>query len=272
MYYIYCYTNKINQHKYIGQTNNIERRKREHLTSSFNPKSSSYNVLFHKKIREYGIDNFDFSILEILYEDKYANEKEKFWIEQKESYCGTGKGYNMDLGGSQRKEGLLSKEQLNCLKKEIKSGIPYIDLEEKYNVSVSFISSINNGVYFKDNNENYPLFKYYREDSDYDELIDLLLNSDYSLAKIATILNMGYSTVKKINEGKLRKGLYPNYPIRKKTSAQIKAEKIKDLLINTDISKKNIKEMIGVSDETIRRINLGITHKDNNLSYPLRNL
>jgi len=26
---------------------------------------------------------------------------------------------------------------------------------------------------------------------------------------------MGYSTVKKINAGTLRKGLYPNYPIRK---------------------------------------------------------
>lgn len=30
MYYIYCYENKQNGHKYVGQTNNIERRKREH--------------------------------------------------------------------------------------------------------------------------------------------------------------------------------------------------------------------------------------------------
>lgn len=26
MYYIYCYTNKKNNHKYVGQTNNYERR------------------------------------------------------------------------------------------------------------------------------------------------------------------------------------------------------------------------------------------------------
>ena len=26
MYYIYCYTNKINNHKYVGQTNNLKRR------------------------------------------------------------------------------------------------------------------------------------------------------------------------------------------------------------------------------------------------------
>jgi DNA invertase Pin-like site-specific DNA recombinase len=91
-------------------------------------------------------------------------------------------------------------------------------MEKKYNISSSFISSINNGIYFKDDNEIYPLYKYYKFNEDYDELIDLLLNSPYSLSKIAEILGIGYSTVKKINEGKMRKGLYPTYPIRKKTA------------------------------------------------------
>lgn len=63
MNYIYCYTNKINGHKYVGQTNNIERRKREHLSDANNPNSKEYNYLFHKKLREYGEDNFIFSIL-----------------------------------------------------------------------------------------------------------------------------------------------------------------------------------------------------------------
>lgn len=50
MNYIYCYTNKINNHKYIGQTNNFERRKREHASCSFNPAASSYNDLIHQKL------------------------------------------------------------------------------------------------------------------------------------------------------------------------------------------------------------------------------
>ena len=54
MYYIYCYTNKINQHKYVGQTNNYKRRIREHHSCAFNSNASSYNDLIHKKIREYG--------------------------------------------------------------------------------------------------------------------------------------------------------------------------------------------------------------------------
>ena len=53
MYYIYCYTNKINQHKYVGQTNNYNRRIREHRSCAFNKNASSYNDLIHKKIREY---------------------------------------------------------------------------------------------------------------------------------------------------------------------------------------------------------------------------
>lgn len=51
MYYIYCYTNKVNNHKYVGQTNNLERRIREHRSASINPNSNSYNHLIHAKIR-----------------------------------------------------------------------------------------------------------------------------------------------------------------------------------------------------------------------------
>ena len=43
IHYIYCYTNKINNHKYVGQTNNYERRIREHRSCAFNEKASSFN-------------------------------------------------------------------------------------------------------------------------------------------------------------------------------------------------------------------------------------
>ena len=66
MNYIYCYTNKINGHKYVGKTNNLERRKREHRSNANNPLSKEYNYLFHRKLREYGEENFIFSILQEL--------------------------------------------------------------------------------------------------------------------------------------------------------------------------------------------------------------
>lgn len=277
MYYIYCYINKINQHKYVGQTNNLKRRIREHKSCAFNEKASSYNDLIHRKIRQYGIENFDIITLEIIYEDNIdlVNEREIYWIKEKNSFCKYGEGYNMNIGGGRRDfSSILSKEEIKEIKQDIKKGISYYDIEKKYNISTSFISGINNGVYFQDDAESYPLYKYYKKDEDYDELIDLLLNSYYTLAQIAEMLNMGYSTVKKINAGTLRKGLYPNYPIRKNKSTgnSFRAEKIKELLKENKMSKKEIAKMMNVSAETIRRINIGETFFDSNLTYPLNNL
>lgn len=179
----------------------------------------------------------------------------------------------MNLGGERKaRSSILTPEELKEVKQKIKNGVPYIDIEEDYNISTAFISSINNGVYFFDENEKYPLYKYYKNDEDYDELIDLLLHSEYSLKYIAEMLEMGYSTVKKINAGTLRHGLYPTYPIRTKSANEMRADKIKNLLMTTKYSNKEIANLTKSSEETVRRINVGICFKDEQLSYPLRNL
>lgn len=58
MNYIYCYTNKINGHQYVGQTNDVNRRQREHRSCATNKDSKQYLDLFHSKLREYGEENF----------------------------------------------------------------------------------------------------------------------------------------------------------------------------------------------------------------------
>lgn len=275
MYYIYCYTNKSNQHKYVGQTNNFKRRIREHRSCAFNESSSSYNDLIHKKIREYGEENFEITLIETLHTDNIheVNKREQYWIAEKNSYCGNGEGYNMDLGGGRRGySSILCEEELQLLKRDIKNGMSYLEIEKLYSISSSFISSINNGIYFYDENEKYPLYRYYKEDEDYSELIDLLINSEYSLKRISEILNISYSTVKKINAGTMRKGLYPTYPIRKKSVNEIRADKIKKLLLTTQKTNAEIAKMTNASEETVRRINVGDTFKDKELSYPLKNL
>ena len=275
MYYIYCYTNKLNNHKYVGQTNNYERRIREHRSCAFNEKANSYNDLIHKKIREYGEENFEISLIEKLFTEdiEEVNQREIYWIDKLQSHCSTGLGYNVSYGGGRRGySSILNQEELKTLKEEIKQGIPYYELENKYNISASFISSINNGVYFKNEKEIYPLFKYYKDDKDYDELIDLLLNSTYSYTKIAEMLEIGQSTIKKINAGVLRHGLYPTYPIRTKSANEQRADKIKELLLTTSFSNRQIGEMIGASEETVRRIKVGQVFRDDKLSYPLSNL
>ena len=39
-------------------------RHRLHISGATHPKASDYNCLFHKKIREYGIDNIELIVLE----------------------------------------------------------------------------------------------------------------------------------------------------------------------------------------------------------------
>lgn len=274
MNYIYCYTNKINQHKYVGQTNNLQRRIREHKSCAFNSKASSYNDLIHKKIRQYGIENFDIEVLEILYtlDQEEVNKREQYWIKELNTFCGNGQGYNRDYGGSRKHSLILSNEEVQDIKQLLKDKIPYYEIENKYRVSASFISSINTGTYFFDDKEQYPLCKYYKSDEDYDELIDLLLNSTLSLNEISKQLNMGYSTVKKINAGTLRKGLYPSYPIRKISANEQRAIQVQELLLNTNLTYKEISEATTASKETIRRINNGMCFHNNNYQYPLRNL
>ena len=65
MNYIYGYRNKITNKWYIGQTSmTVEERHRLHLSSSNHEKASDYNTLFHKKIRQYGMNNFELITLE----------------------------------------------------------------------------------------------------------------------------------------------------------------------------------------------------------------
>ena len=252
----------------------MKRRIREHRSCADNPAASSYDDLIHRKIRESGEENFDISVIETLYTDDQdeVNRREQDWIEKFQSFRGTGLGYNGDRGGSRKYSSLLSETELQTVKEKIKQGVPFMDIEAEYHVSPSFISSINHGTYFFDEKETYPLYKYYKSDSDYDELIDLLLNSSLSLATIAKQLQMGESTVKKINEGRLRPGLYPSYPIRKKSVYAMRADEIKNLLLHSQLSKKEIMAATGCSAETVRRINIGETHHDPLLSYPLRSL
>ncbi len=74
IYTIYRAINKINGKSYIGFTQNFIERKKQHINNSFNPNSNSYNYAFHKEIRSFGEDNFDWYIL-YQSKDKYHTKK-----------------------------------------------------------------------------------------------------------------------------------------------------------------------------------------------------
>lgn len=269
MNYIYCYTNKINNHKYIGQTNNVERRKREHRSNANNPNSPEYNYLFHQKLREYGEENFIFSILEETTEDK-IDEAEQYWIKEMHSYVQEN-GYNLTYGGNPPPTESLYKNIIEDIKNEIKQGIPYNKISNKYGISISHISAINHGMYYYNKDENYPLYKYYNNESEVLNIKNLLKTSILPMTEIAKQTGMAYSTIKKINSGALQFDENESYPLRKKSSTKVRAEQIQQMLLNGS-SNQEIISVTGVSEQTIRRINKGETHYNSLLTYPLRNL
>lgn len=273
VFYIYKYTNLINNKKYIGQTNNIDRRIREHKSNSFNPKSVNYNNKIHQAIRKYGYDNFKIEILEIINDvDNYdlVNEREQYWIKKEKSLLNQC-GYNVLEGGKNCWRSFLSLDDIKKIKNMIRSEIPYSEIQQYYPISKTFISDINSGKYFFDSNELYPLCRYRISNEIYDALIEELVKPELTFKELAQKYGLSESTVKKFNYGKLQNGYFQGeYPIRKITPQEYKRLLIKDYLLNTNLSKKEIVSLTGTSDETVRRVNLGLIDKDNELKYPLR--
>ena len=219
--YIYSYINKFNGHRYIGKTNNPDRRRREHLSNAHNPGCHYYQTLWCQKIRQYGYENFDFVILEVCDYDQWR-ERERYWIQYYNTF--NGPGYNSTPGGEEEDNilnRLLTEEEAKRVRDALKTSTSkQYDIALQFGISQTLLSNINLGLRYRDDCEQYPLRKNYKTEEDYEELYNLLKYSTYSFREIAEKLNIGISTVKKINYGKLRYDPNKEYPIRPRELAQ----------------------------------------------------
>lgn len=96
---IYCFTNKINNKKYIGQSiRNDKSRYNNHKSSYKNPNDGEYESPLHRAFRKYGFENFNYEILAQDIEDiSILNELEIAYINQYN--CQRPNGYNIEPGG-----------------------------------------------------------------------------------------------------------------------------------------------------------------------------
>ena len=99
MGHIYCFTNKINNKKYIGQTiNDDNARYNQHMFSAKHEHDSQYNSPFHRAIRKWGIENFNYKILAHDINDiELLNLLEEYYIDLYSSQVPN--GYNVESGG-----------------------------------------------------------------------------------------------------------------------------------------------------------------------------
>lgn len=153
---IYKITNKINGKSYIGQSINIEQRWKEH-------KYKDRPSLIHQAIVKYGVDNFNFEILEEC-EQNLLNKKEKYYI----SFFNTiaPNGYNVEDGGTKDKH--IDDIKYKKLSEEIFQQIVYylqntnltqLEIANKFNISKDYLTDINLGISLYHNNISYPIRK-----------------------------------------------------------------------------------------------------------------
>ena len=92
---IYKFTNKITGLSYIGQSIQLSNRYEKHLIEA---KSDRRQSKWYKALREFGIENFDYNIIEEC-QPAELNMREIYWIAYYDSYKN---GYNSTPGGQEK--------------------------------------------------------------------------------------------------------------------------------------------------------------------------
>ena len=98
---IYCIENLVNHKKYIGQSNNVYYRWKQH---KYELNCGTHdNDYLQKAWNKYGEDNFIFYVIEFCDIDK-LNECEIYYIEFYNTFLNKENGYNLTSGGQANKK------------------------------------------------------------------------------------------------------------------------------------------------------------------------
>lgn len=287
MLYIYCFINKITGKRYIGQTNNIEKRKRGHKSESFNPKANGYNLPFHCAVRKYGWENFDFIILEEIDDSfgrEYLNEREIYFISYYQSLINQN-GYNYTEGGAGcaklklsfseqvKLSKLFNEEEVRDIQNMLLDGYEYFEIKKKYPILTdSFLSNINLGLNFIRDDLKYPLailHTKFTKDTKKNIIQDIQANIAYKEISKKYGISIGYISM--INKGTKWHSNKLNYPLCKKgCSDGAWSEDAKHDLIFTNLAHAEIGKKYNKQKSTITALNTGRNRKDSRLKYPLR--
>lgn len=206
-HYIYLMTNKINDKKYVGQTNNLKRRiKYQHFNTGH------VKTAIDKAVLKYGKENFEIKVIEETNKDK-VDEREIYWIEKYNTYKGV--GYNCTPGGeslsgednpmygvslSGKLNGMYGRERSQKVKdklKKFRTGLKHKE-ETKNKISEATKGSNNPRAKIK-LKDVYNIFKLYFEENKSGYKIGEIYN--VSNNTIYEILNCKHWTTKDLKRG-----------------------------------------------------------------------
>lgn len=277
---------------YIGLSNNIKRRIREHWTDERRLKMVCHFALkkYYSCLQEIEVEILEqFSFLDY----KILSEREKYWISfysSNDKKC----GYNITEGGTSltafsSPHCKFKSEDIDEIYEMLLDGHSNKNIAKKFNVCPDTIGRINNGWSYKKEGYAFPLRKP-REMKDYrgfnnpnalssekvNEIMSLLESSSLTYEEIAKKENVSFKVVFQINKGETYKKEGKTYPIRVRIGnrnhplTKEKVKQIKEELKKSSRSLKELAEYYQCSYDAIVSLNDGKTFYDKNQEYPIR--
>lgn len=227
---IYKITNQLNGKVYIGQSNDIKRRWAEHRR-----KMNSKDTLLYQAMREFGIKNFSFEVVEEC-ELTALNEKEKFYIQK---YDALANGYNMSI--IENVQHKINWEIAAAIIRDLKeTSLSGEEISKKYNISHCLVSQINNGHMWHFQGEKYPI----RQRQKQEKGIGQRIVQKYYCCDCGKEISSSYAKRCNCCEKKRREvDFQQRHPISR--------EELKDLIRQKPFTE--IGKMYKVSDNTIRK-------------------
>jgi group I intron endonuclease len=132
--FVYSIENKLNGKIYIGKTINSTKRWITHKSVAKGGKTKYPEKYFalHAAMTKYGVDSFEFNLIEYCADNLLANEAEKYWISYLKEF-GI-KLYNETLGGDGATPGIKFTEEHKKKISDSRKGFK-ASLETKLNMS-----------------------------------------------------------------------------------------------------------------------------------------
>ena len=282
-YIIYKYI-KIDENEvvYVGRTNNLERRRREHeVYEPTEVNRPHYNYPLSRGIRKYGKDAYKCEIIEEVFTYEESLKQEKYWIKYYNTFNDPSK-YNYTPGGELSfTTAKFEDEIIEEVKNLLEQRVDYKTIKDRTGISISLISEINTGKRRRDRNRIYPINEMTHgrkiNSEQLQEIICLLQNTDMTCAEIGQKYNVSGTAIQKINDGSNQRQEGITYPIRTRIISHRKhtltAEELSELcndIINTNISFNQLANKYNISLTTVYNINKGTSRKNDKYTYPLR--
>lgn len=265
---IYKILNIVNNKVYIGQSEDVYKRKSQHFYLLEN--DSHVNKHLQNSYNLYGKDSFVFEVLYEAEEGECLNEMESNFIKEYNSndynfgynLTSGGEGYKLNEDVKQRigfgnrfKKSNLTEEEVEDIKIMMSNGISRKDIAKKYNVSFKVLTNISTGANFKyirpDLNEVIHCYKQKEIDIRNNTILDMY---DSGMRIIDIVNKTGYScSIVEKCVYKYRKNRRFHKFSRRKLSYEEELEII-DYYCNKKFTTTKISEIYNVSPNTIQNI------------------